>query len=136
MKNTFPFVERSGLELVEVERGRATLRMPLEGNGNHVDMMYAGALFTLAEVPGGTVFSSFVDMKRFYPLVGEVSIRYTKPVVTDAFVTATLSESEMDRIVNELESNGKTKYVLELELTDDAGAVVATTSGTYFGRSF
>lgn len=42
----------------------------------------------------------------------------------------------MDRIVDELESVGKTKYVLELELTDDSGDVVANTSGIYLGRSF
>lgn len=50
--------------------GSTTLRMPIEGNGNHVGTMHAGALFTLAEVPGGVVFGGVADMKRFYPIVG------------------------------------------------------------------
>lgn len=136
MKDTFPFLERSGLDVVDVSRGSCRLKMPIEGNGNHVGIMYAGALFTLAEVPGGVVFGSIADAKRFYPIVGELNIRFTNPVTTDAFVTATLSDEEIDRIVNDLETTGKTKYILELEVTDDADKVVATTSGTYLGRSF
>ena len=44
-----PAIERTGIEILELEPGRATLRMPLEPNVNHVGTMYAGALFTLAE---------------------------------------------------------------------------------------
>ena len=136
MTSTFPFIERTGLEVLEVGRGSCRVRMPIEGNGNHVGIMYAGALFTLAEMPGGIVFSGVVDTERFYPIVGEVKIRFTAPVTTDAFVNVSLRDEEIERIINDLETTGKTKYTLELELTDDAGNVVAKTSGDYFGRSF
>ncbi len=136
MKDSFPFVERAGLEVLDVGRGSCRLKMPIEGNGNHVGIMYAGALFTLAEVPGGVVFAGIADLQRHYPIVGELNIRFTNPVTTDAFVTAALSDAEIERITNDLETTGKTKYVLELELTDEAGTVVATTTGTYLGRSF
>lgn len=135
-RTSFRFVENTGLDLLGYQRGRVELMMPLEGNVNHVGMMYAGALFTLAEVPGGTLFGSAFDTKRFYPIVGEVSIRYKKPAMGDAFVVAEMSDEEIDRVTAELDEKGRAKYVLDLEITDGDGTVLATSSGTYFGLAF
>ena len=135
-RTSFRFVENTGIDLLEYGRGRAKLMMPLEGNVNHVGMMYAGALFTLAEIPGGTLFGSAFDTSRFYPIVGELSIRYRKPAMGDAFVVAEMSDSEIDQITSDLEEHGRAKYVLDLEITDADGQVLATTSGTYFGLAF
>lgn len=48
-----PFVRRSGVRVLALEAGRVVCEMPLKGNVNHIGTMYAGALFTLAEFPGG-----------------------------------------------------------------------------------
>ena len=53
---TIPFLGRTEIVVDHAERGFVRLRMPFEPNVNHVGMMYAGALFTLAEVPGGHLF--------------------------------------------------------------------------------
>jgi thioesterase domain-containing protein len=132
----FPFVERAGLELLHVERGRAVLRLPFEPNINHVGMIYAGALFTVAEVPGGVLFLSAFDVSRFYPIVGDLQIRFLRPAMTDVTVDARMSEDEIARVTGDLEDQGKAKYVLAQEVVDAQGQVVATTSATYFGRSF
>ena len=132
----FPFVERLGLELLHVERGRAVMRLPFEPNINHVGMIYAGALFTVAEVPGGVLFGSAFDITRFYPIVGDMSIRFAKPAMSAVTVDARMTEDEVDRVTAELEEHGKAKYILEQELHDEQGVLVATTSATYFGRSF
>jgi len=47
------FVRRMGLKVVEMKRCRVELLAPLEINKGHIGSMYAGALFTLAEIPGG-----------------------------------------------------------------------------------
>ena len=132
----YPFVERAGLELLHLERGRAVLRLPFEPNINHVGMVYAGALFTVAEVPGGVLFLSAFDVSRFYPVVGEMSIRFVQPALTAVTVDARMSDDEIERVATDLEEHGKAKYVLEQEVRDEAGTLVATTSATYFGRSF
>jgi acyl-coenzyme A thioesterase PaaI-like protein len=132
----FPFVERLGLELLHVERGRAVMRLPFEPNINHVGMIYAGALFTVAEVPGGVLFGSAFDITRFYPIVGDMSIRFAKPAMSAVTVDARMTEDEVARVTAELEEHGKAKYILEQELHDEQGVLVATTSATYFGRSF
>jgi hypothetical protein len=99
-------------------------------------MVYAGALFSVAEVPGGVLFASAFDISRFYPIVGDMSIRFAKPAMTDCIVDARMSDEEIDRVTADLEANGKAKYVLEQEVRDANDVVVATTSATYFGRSF
>jgi thioesterase domain-containing protein len=132
----YPFVERAGLELLHLERGRAVLRLPFAPNINHVGMVYAGALFTVAEVPGGVLFLSAFDVSRFYPVVGEMRIRFVQPALTAVTVDARMSEDEIERVAADLEEHGKAKYVLEQEVRDEAGTLVATTSATYFGRSF
>lgn len=130
------FSERAGLELLHVERGRTVMRMAFEPNINHVGMMYAGALFTLGEIPGGVLFGGAFDVSRFYPIVGEMSIRFVRPAMTRVLVDARMSDDEIERVTAELEEHGKAKYVLDQELVDENGDVVATTSATYFGRAF
>jgi acyl-coenzyme A thioesterase PaaI-like protein len=132
----FPFVERSGLELLHAERGRAVLRLPFEPNINHVGMVYAGALFTVAEVPGGVLFSSAFDRTRFYPIVGDMKIRFSKPARTAVTVDARMTDAEVERVATELDATGKARWVLDQELVDTAGVVVARTSATYFGLAF
>jgi acyl-coenzyme A thioesterase PaaI-like protein len=132
----FPFLERSGLELLHVERGRAVLRLPFEPNINHVGMVYAGALFTVAEVPGGVLFASAFDLTRFYPIVGDLRIRFATPARTSVLVDARMGDDEIERVTADLEASGKAKWVLAQELVDESGAVVATTEATYFGLAF
>jgi acyl-coenzyme A thioesterase PaaI-like protein len=131
----FPFVERVGLELLLSERGRAVIRLPIEPNINHVGTMYAGALFTLAEAPGGALFLSAFDLSRFFPIVGDLNIRFLEPATTSVLVDSRMGDDEIERITWELEATGKAKWVLDQELVDEQGVVVATTRATYFGRA-
>ena len=132
----FPFIERAGLELLHLEEGRTVLRLPREPNVNHVGTVYAGALFTLAETPGGVLFFRAFDRSRFYPIVGDLSIRFRRPATTSVLVDARMSAEESARVAAELEEAGKAKWVLDQQLVDEHGTVVATTSATYFGLSF
>lgn len=132
---SIPFAERAGIDLLEFERGHVKMKIPFEGNQNHVGMMYAGALFTLAEIPGGALFMSAFDMSKFFPIVTEMNIKYLKPAMTDITVEASLSEEEIARITEEAEANGKAKFVLDLELKDANNEVVSITSATYQARS-
>lgn len=126
-------VKRTGIELVNIGHGSVKFKMPLKGNENHVNMMYAGSLFSLAELPGGALFLTIADPAKDYPVVGEVTIRYTKPATTDITVDVSMPQDEIDRILSDLETTGKCKYVLEQELKDENGDVVAITQGTYMG---
>ena len=125
------FVQRSGLKAEVLEPGRVRLRMPLAGNQNHIGSMYAGALFTLAEIPGGALYLTSFDAQRFYPIVKEMNLRFRRPATGDIRVEANLSEAQIEQLQKQATEHGKAEYVLELQLTDDSGEVVAQSRGLY-----
>jgi thioesterase domain-containing protein len=125
------FIRRMGLKVVEMRRGYVELKAPLDGNRSHVGTMYAGALFSLAEVPGGALYLSSFDVSRYYPIVKEMTIRYKKPVVTDATVKVEMSEEEMRRVAGEADEKGKSEFLLKAEVFDEAGRLVCESTATY-----
>lgn len=125
------FVKRSGLKAEVLEPGRVCLRMPLQGNQNHIGTLYAGALFTLAEIPGGALFLTSFDAQRFYPIIKEMNLRFRRPASSDILVEASLSQEEIERIQDEAQREGKAEYLLELQLRDISGEVVAESRGLY-----
>lgn len=129
--DTIPFLKHTGVAVDHAERGFVRLRMPFEPNVNHVGMMYAGALFTLAEVPGGTLFITTFDARRFYPIVKDLKIRFRRPAMTDITVEVRMDDEEAARIEAEAEANGKADYAWECELKDATGEVVAISQNLY-----
>ncbi|MDN6855631.1 YiiD C-terminal domain-containing protein [Pseudomonas sp. CAN2814] len=129
------FVKRTGLKAEVLEPGHVRLRMPLKGNENHVHNMYAGALFTVAELPGGVLTVASFDAHRFYPIVKESGLRFLRPATTDVTVDAYLSEAELQRIGEEATQHGKSEFVLDLQLKDTDGNVVAESHSVYQLRS-
>ncbi|MBF8159982.1 MULTISPECIES: PaaI family thioesterase [Pseudomonadaceae] len=125
------FVRRSGLQAEVLEPGFVRLCMPLEGNQNHIGSMYAGALFTLAEIPGGALFLTSFDVQRFYPIVKELNLRFRRPASGDIRVEARLSAQEIDDLQARAAREGKAEYLLELQLTGVDGEVVAESRGLY-----
>lgn len=125
------FVQRSGLKAELLEPRHVRLRMPLAGNQNHIGSMYAGALFTLAEIPGGALFLTSFDAQRFYPLVKEMNLRFRRPATGDIRVEARLAAEEIQRLQQQASEQGKADYLLQLQLTDDSGEVVAESRGLY-----
>lgn len=131
-----PFVERMGLRALELRRGYVKLAAPYEGNENHIGTLYAGALFTLAEIPGGALFLTSFDAERFYPVVKEMTLRFLKPAITDVTVDLSLADEDIARIQTEVEQAGKAEFLLEGEISDANGDVVATSRGVYQIRKF
>lgn len=125
------FVKRMNLKAEVLEPGFVRLRVPLAGNENHIGSMHAGALFTLAEIPGGALFLTSFDASQFYPIVKEMNLRFRRPATGDIVVEARLSAEEIERLQTEAQANGKAEYVLELQLTDGSGEVVALSRGIY-----
>lgn len=134
--DAIPIVGKMGVEVLHAERGRCVVRLPFEPNINHVKMVYAGSIFTLAEVPGGVLFGGAFDMTRFYPIVGEMKVRFAKPAMSSLLVDARMTDDEIDRVAGELDEKGRSKWVLEQEVVDESGGIVASTSAVYFGMAY
>ncbi len=131
VETAIPFVARSGLQCLEMRPGYVKLRMPFEGNQNHVGTMYAGALFTLGEIPGGALCYCTFDPRKYYPLAKEITIRYRKPVTTDAVIEAALSAEEVSRIQKDLDAAGKADFIIDADVVDASGEPAASIHGLY-----
>ncbi|MCY1277536.1 putative thioesterase domain protein [compost metagenome] len=125
------FVKRMNLKAEALEPGYVRLRAPLAGNENHLGTMYAGALFTLAEMPGGALFAVSFDHERFYPIVKELNLRFRRPATGEITVEARMNAEEIARLQAEADANGKVDYALDLQLRDASGEVVAESQGLY-----
>ena len=125
------FVKRSNLKAEVLEPGLVRLKMPLAGNQNHIGSMYAGALFTVAEIPGGALFLTSFDVTHFYPIIKEMHLRFRRPALGDIYVEARLTAQTIERLQTEAEQTGKAEYLLELQLTDASGEVVALSRALY-----
>lgn len=130
-EETIAFVKRTGLKAEVLEPGFVRLLMPLAGNENHIGSMYAGALFTLAELPGGALFLTSFDTQRFYPIVKELSLHFRRPASGDIRVEARLDAQEIIRLQEQATATGKAEYRLHLELIDSQGERVAESQGLY-----
>ncbi|EKF76101.1 hypothetical protein A11A3_01365 [Alcanivorax hongdengensis A-11-3] len=128
---TFPFVERCEVQTLDVDRGYCKMLMPFKPNINHVGIMYAGALYTIAELPGGVIYLTSFDTSKFYPIVKDMSIRFRRPATTDVTVEITLSEEEIARIEKTTEEQGKCDFEWDVELKDSNGEVVAISHNVY-----
>lgn len=131
MHASVPFLGRMGLEVVELAPRHCILRAPFDRNGNHFGAMYAGALYTLAEVPGGMLFNTSFDTARYFPLVKGSQIRFRRAARTDITVEARMDADEVVRLSAEADEHGKADYDLTVELRDTDGEVVAEMTSTY-----
>ncbi len=125
-----PFAGRTGFQVTELEAGLLRARMPLKGNRNHIGSMYAGALFTLAEIPGGvmTIFDFGAD---YIPVLKSLEMTYLKMARTDIEVVFRMSERERVELKARVDTLGKTEFVLEGVLTDSGGNEVARSRALY-----
>ena len=101
------FAQRTGLRAEKMSSEGIKLLMPLKPNINHVGVMYAGALFTLAEMMGGAVFMTYMLKPGVFPIVKGLNIKFTKPARTDITVEYKMDQSEADRILAECLEKGK-----------------------------
>ena len=124
-------IERTGIRVVALRDRYAKMLMPLEGNVNHVGMMYAGSLFTLGEIAGGAIHMVSFDVTRLVPIVKEVKIRFRRPATTDVTMEVELGAEEAAQIQSEALEKGKADYELKLELKDASGEAVSIVSGTW-----
>ncbi len=124
-------IKRTGIKVLAMRDRYVKTLMPLEGNVNHVGIMYAGSLFTIGECMGGAIYGAAFDYRRFFPIVKEVSIKFRRPVVTDVTLELEMAQDEVDRIQQEAEEKGKADFTLDLELKDANNETVSTVHGVW-----
>lgn len=121
-----PFVERTGMRRIEEARGHSKLLMPLEGNANHVDVMYLGAFCVLAEAVAAGPGISVIDTARHFPIIKDIAVDFHRMAASDVTGTYTLSEEQIEALHADLARKGSAGYTAEVPMHDADGTLVAT----------
>ena len=129
--STIPIAHKMGVKVVEARRGFAATTVPAQGNGNHFGVIYAGVLFTVAEVLGGIIPLITFDTAKYFPLVKNLDIQFVAMAKSDVRAQACLDDEAIARIEAEAAERGKSDFTLEAVVTDADGKTVATTRGLY-----
>ena len=131
-----PVAAGMGVQFTEVRRGFVQASVPFEGNANHFGVVYAGVIFTVAEVLGGAIQLATFDAATHYPVVKSVQIDFLAPGRSRLTASASLAEDEVVRIAAEAATGAKVPFVLEAEVVGEDGTLVARTRGDYQLRPF
>ncbi len=135
VEHGIPFLERMNLKVLEVRPGYVKLFAPLKGNENHVGGVYAGAQFTLAEIPGGALCLAGFDSTKYYPIIKEMNLKFLRPALTDLIIETSISETEANELAHSVEKTGKAEFILEGAVKDTSGQTVAVSRSIYQIRS-
>jgi thioesterase domain-containing protein len=136
LREFIPIAATMGVQFTEVRRGFVSASVPMEGNANHFGVVYAGVIFTVAEVLGGAIHLASFDAATHYPLVKSVEIDFLAPGRSALTATARLAEDELERIAAVAATGAKVPFVLTAEVTGTDGELVARTRGDYQLRPF
>lgn len=131
IESTIPIAHKMGLKVVEARPGFAATTVPAEGNGNHFGVIYAGVLFTVAEILGGIIPLITFDTAKYFPLVKNLDIQFVAMATSDVRAQASLDDETIARVEAEAAERGKADFTLEAVVTDADGQTVATTRGLY-----
>jgi uncharacterized protein (TIGR00369 family) len=132
-----PYNAMLGLRIIEMDGGRAVGALATRPEvGNHVGTMHAGAQFSLIEATSGAAVSSaFLDLLgRAVPLAQGAQLTYKRPVRGDAHAEATVAPEEIERVRGELEAEGRSRFDVQVTVTDSNGTVATEATMRWYIR--
>ena len=130
-----PAIGRLGVEVVDIAPGSVTLRLPFEPNRNHMGTLYAGALFALAELPGGLLPLAVLDPAAYTPIVTRVEIDFLAAARSDVTLRAQLSAQRLAELARTADAEGRAVFTLDLEGGDADGRTVLRSRADYLLRA-
>jgi len=114
-----PVAQLVGFRLEEVEPGRATFRMEADGrHANPMGTLHGGVLCDIADAAMGIAYASALEEGESFTTL-ELKINFMRPV-WNASLTA------VGRVVK----RGRTVGLVECDVTDEKGNLVARASST------
>ncbi|MGI8775301.1 MAG: DUF4442 domain-containing protein [Actinomycetota bacterium] len=127
LQAVIPFNNHLGLRYEEVSAGRSVVTLPDDPRlHNHIATQHAAGMFAAGEAASGGAFAgTFADlMGSVVPLAESAEISYKKIARGPLTATAVL-EGDREALLVTLEDEGRMRFPVRIELTDEAGLTVA-----------
>lgn len=131
LEKAIQIIEKMGMRIVDFQKQSVKIVLPKEPNVNHLGTVYAGSLFSLADYAGGVLFYATFEIRKYYPLLKEVTIAFKKPATTDITVEASMPSAKAEQIKKITDETGKADWDLDLELKDTKGEVCCIVHGIF-----
>jgi uncharacterized protein (TIGR00369 family) len=129
MTQGVPFNRVLGVRVAAVEPERAEVVIPAAPERlNHIGTVHAAVEFALGEAASGAmVISALGDLQGegYVPVAASARIAYLKPARGNLRGVASLSQETQQLVRSELETNGKARFSVPVELRDSNGTLVA-----------
>lgn len=128
MASIVPFATHAGVEIVSLENGAASARLPQSDTSiNHIGSQHAGALFTLGEAASGAAMSGAVadQLMSIRPVAAKASINYLK-IAKGTIAAFAKTSLPGDAIKEGLAKDGKIQFDVTVSLRDQSEREVAT----------
>ena len=123
LEKAIKIIDKKGMRILDFKKHFVKIMLPKEPNVNHIGTVYAGSLFSLADFAGGVLFFSSFDIRKYYPILKEVTITFKRPATTDMAVETSMTPEQAEGIRKTADETGKADWALELELKDEQGSV-------------
>jgi len=110
------------------------LRLPEGGQYlNHLGTVHAGALLALAEASSGEfLLHSLGGVNGIVPVVRRLEAKFRKPANGAVTATASVAEGAQDELRTGLAGKGRVLITVNVELHDESGAHVLSSSIEWF----
>ncbi|MDP6980201.1 MAG: YiiD C-terminal domain-containing protein [Myxococcota bacterium] len=129
-----PFTVDMGVVVEHASKSEVCMTLSdKRSNQNMVGIVHAGALFTFGETVAG-IAAGFDTLDKAFPLARNASIEYKRPARGDIRATAVVPGSESDRVVTELDRDGRSELDVIVSLEDTQGEQVAEMNVHYSFR--
>lgn len=130
-----PYTLEMGIEIVHAAKGEVEMSLAdTISNQNMVGIVHAGALYTFGETVAG-VAAGFDLLEKAFPLACKCEIRYLSPARGVIRGRARISSRDSDRVLAEIERNGRSELGVSVLLSDTNGDPVAEMDVDYAFRA-
>lgn len=130
-KSSVPLFDFLDIKFEFLDDGVICCHLPYDRKvSNHLNSVYAGVQWSIAEVLGGIAFAAN-SVPGYVPLLKSMNIEFKKPAMTDLIAQVRFSDDEALNMKQALENQGRYDFELASNVHDSNGNLVAKRLAVY-----
>ncbi len=130
-KSSVPLFDHLNIKFEFLDDGVIRCHLPFDRKvSNHLNSVYAGVQWSIAEVLGGIAFATS-SVPGFVPLLKSMNIEFKKPAMTDLVAQVCFTEGDAEKMQQALKAEGRYNFELKSTVQDTQGNVVAEGLAVY-----
>ncbi len=133
--NKIPFLSNFNIKIEQAQKGHITLRLKYASHLlNHFATYQAGVYCALAEITGGLLIGTFLDLERNFLITKGLNINFFEASKQDLLVSADLPLSTVEQMNDALRTRKKATVLIDVTVRDIYGHVIARSQNQYYMR--